>query len=529
MSIQISRIRSILGANPIILVMKGLLILVLVWVYSQFIPILDFQIIATSRLNQLFETVRNILSYGLFWGLKGLWYLSIGGGMLPFMGVSSYNSSITRDFSENFFEKIIMRWFPELSRTDLETGVQTFYDYYTINIGEDFQLLGNNLYILVFQIIGILMIIYAVRSVLQTDPKYAIRTITYLNLMIFFPLLLIGIQEMIQVFNEDFNISTLIGLCEDPNNLQPGEYLLPYPLISNIIYEEITSNFGDFITSNIFQIALSSFIYLELSFQIYYIYQVTKPTEERSVRLKYQLEALRRAAQEAIVDIEKIKEKKKKEEEEYVEEIGEEGRIIKKKKKPESVRKFITQTATGFSFISEMIERRKLEEETRKLIEAKQDTRRLSNYINKLLQNDPEAKYTLTARTSAPTAGKLVLSTAIDMATRIGGITLLTFLVSQTVWFLNNVLNVPEALSRSVEMLTKEVILVLLLPLILAFPIISVIIRGVKQQNLREKLREEELRRLEAEGIMPTEEEEEEEIEDKEKEKTLEGEPVLTP
>ena len=378
------------------------------------------------------------------------------------------------------------------------------------------------------------MIIYAIRSIIQTDPKYSIRTVTYLNLMIFFPIFLIGIQDIIQVFSKNFNMSEIIGLCKDANNLQPGEYLLPYPLISNVIYEQITSNFIQFISSHIFQVALASFIYLEISFQIYYIYQVTRPTEERSIRLKYQLEALKRAAQEAIVDIEKLKEKKKKEEEEQkeeeiTEEIDEKGQVIKKKKKPESVRKFITQTATGFSFISEMIEKRKLEAETRKLIEAKQDTRRLSNYLNKLLESDPDAKYTLTARTSAPTAGRLVISTIIDILTRLGGITLLTFLVTQTVWVLNTLLKVPESISRSVEMLTKEIVIVLLIPLILTFPFISMIIRGVKQQNLREKLKEEELRRLEAEGIKTTEEEETKEPTKEEKEKKIstETEPLL--
>ena len=156
-----------------------------------------------------------------------------------------------------------------------------------------------------------------------------------------------------------------------------------------------------------------------------------------------------------------------------------------------------------------MIERRKLEEETKKLIEAKKDTRRLSNYLNQLLENDPEAEYTLTARTSAPTAGRLITSTVIDMAIRLGGITLIVFLVAQTVWVLTDVMNVPAAINESVELLTKEVILTLLIPLMLAFPLISVLIRGAKQQHLKDELRAEEERRMEALGILPAGEGEE--------------------
>jgi hypothetical protein len=55
-----------------------------------------------------------------------------------------------------------------------------------------------------------------------------------------------------------------------------------------------------------------------------------------------------------------------------------------------------------------------------------------------------------------------VTSTIADILFRVLGITLLTFLVSQTVWVLIDLLNVPEAIYGSVEMLTKEVILTLL-------------------------------------------------------------------
>lgn len=500
--------------------------------FTMFIPILDFNIVKLTRIEQLIESLRNIISYGLSQFLYYLMWGAYQGVNLLFsmIGGVYYSPSLTTSFADAICENMILRWFPGFTRTD-DLGTVTPIPYYTYNVMDDVNILTSQVYILIFQIIVILMVVYLILSVIRNDPKHSIKAVGYLNAMIVIPLVLVGIQQMIQVFSPSF---TLDGyLFTDP--LEP--HTLPYPIISNVVYEQITSDFGAFITGNIFQIALSSFIYLEFSFQMSYVYQVTSPTERRASRLKYQIEALKRAATEAVVDIEKIqkKQKEKEEEAEQTEEMDEEGNVKQKKKKTESVRKFLTGGASGFSFISEMIEKRKLEQETKKLIEAKQDTRRLSNYLNKLLENDREAEYTLTARTSAPTAGKLVTSTIADILFRVGGITLLTFLVSQTVWVLVDVLHVPEALSGSVEMLTKEVILTLFIPLVLLFPILSLIIRGVKYSRLQEKLQEEEERTLEAEGFLPSSEETGSEEEEKseeppslEKNKNQNGNKVVT-
>ena len=498
MSIQLSRFRSLLGANPVVLIMKGLLVVVLIWMFSMFTPILDFSIIRITRIVQLFESVRNIVTILLYYLFFAIWMGVSYGITYAFSPVPLYSTSPLDAFRDPMYQEILRNWLPTLTRTDPVSGTVTTFQPDFSEILTDLSNLTEELYILVFQIFAILMIIYAVRSVLQNDPKYAIKTITWLNVMIVVPLLILGIQELISVFAE-VNISDWLQLTDEG-------YALPYPLRPELIYYEISDNFGAFLSSNIFQVALSSFVYLELSFQLNYVYQVTSPTEKRAKRLKYQIEALKRAAKEAVVDLEKIKQEQ--EEEKNKEEIDEEGNIIEKEK-PTTVRKFLRQKTGRLSFISEMIERRKLEEETKKLIEAKKDTRRLSNYLNQLLENDPEAEYTLTARTSAPTAGRLITSTVIDMAIRLGGITLIVFLVAQTVWVLTDVMNVPAAINESVELLTKEVILTLLIPLMLAFPLISVLIRGAKQQHLKDELRAEEERRMEALGILPAGEGEE--------------------
>jgi hypothetical protein len=361
------------------------------------------------------------------------------------------------------------------------------YDWETNGMA-DFEALTGNIYILVFQIIGILMVFYGIMSIIKNEdvPKYCLRTVTMLNLMIIIPLMLLGLQNMVQVFVSDFNLSEILGL---------DSVLIPYPIQTDVLFMGISNKFWIFLGSPIFQVALAAFVYLELSFQLNYIYQVTSPIEEREERLLYQLGSIKSAAKEAVIDLKKIEREKEEKKDNKKLEMDEEGNIIEKKKIA-TVRQFLSKSATGFSNIKELIERRKLEDKAKKRVESLHDTRRLSNYLNKLLSEDEEAELTLTARSSAPTAGRLIRSTIIDILFRLVGITILVFIVSQTPWVLKNIFRVPPAISESVEMFTAEVILTLLIPIILLFPVISLIIRGSKHQHLKEKLKVEEQRRL---------------------------------
>ncbi|MCP4763271.1 MAG: hypothetical protein GY870_15970 [archaeon] len=464
--------------------MKVFLTIILLWMFTMFMPMIDFEVIQFETIGDLFETVIRILTYGWVSLLEiirlGLTDLT---GMI-FVAVPGFDFQTHRSFSSSFFKGFINNWF-NLANDNIfsywgGSGTEAFWT--------DFTSLTGDLYVLIFQVLAIFMIYYGVMSVIGNDPKYSIRTVSFLNAMIIVPLTLAGVESTLRVFNPTFNLGTLFGL-DDP---------LPYP-ISDIIYTKISPDFFSFLTSSIFLIALSAFIYLELSFQVNYIHLVTSPTEKRANRLKHQLDSIKRAAVSAVVDLEKIQEETKEEKEKSI--MDEEGNIIEKEK-PQSVRQVLAKGAVGLTHIQEMIERRKMEDKTKKIIETLHDTRRLSNYINRLLQEDPDAEMTLTAKSSAPSAGKLIISTLLDFIYRIGGITVIVFLISQTSWVLENVLGSPPAITESVEMFTPEVILTLFIPVLLMFPLISVIIRKTKQQHLTEKLKEENIRRTESEEIL---------------------------
>ena len=104
---------------------------------------------------------------------------------------------------------------------------------------------------------------------------------------------------------------------------------------------------------------------------------------------------------------------------------------------------------------------------------------------------DPEARDTLTARTSAPRPQSLALSTIINFSSRIIILLLVSYVVIQPHWFAENVFSLPPAITESVAMYSPEVILILLLPLMALFPVISKIVSYIKHRNLIIKLQQE--------------------------------------
>ncbi|MBN2155524.1 MAG: hypothetical protein JW776_05740 [Candidatus Lokiarchaeota archaeon] len=487
--------------KTIIIIMKALLAATLVWMLFVFTPIMDTSIVDLTSITTLLLTLRNIFLVGIYYFLLYLFeFIGIltSISFIPLPSNPYFNQNFQTVFYTSTFRDILFtNWFPQVQLSEraveligdpLLSGMRFSIDDYIQYVVPELRALGNSFYIILFQVLAVLMIIYGILSVVRTDPRYSLRTILFLNLMIIFPLMLYGIENLVAVFVENFNFGQYIGINDVVEGVAVGEFL-PYPIQPEIVFMEIPENFGAFLISPIFQIALASFLYLEFTFQLNYVDQVTSPSEQRAERLYEQVQTLKRASREAVINLEKIEAG---EPIEIIEqELDEEGNVIEKIK-VESVRKFLSKTATGFSFIREMIERRKLEEKTKRAVEALQDTRRLSNYLNRLFEQDPEAEQTLTAKSSAPRAGRLIRSTVIDMVFRIVGITFLVFIISLTPWVIEHIFRAPESIVNSVEMFTPEVILTLFIPLVLMFPFISIIIRQTKAQQLRKKLKQEE-------------------------------------
>ena len=132
-----------------------------------------------------------------------------------------------------------------------------------------------------------------------------------------------------------------------------------------------------------------------------------------------------------------------------------------------------------------------MEEEEKKLITAASKTRRLGSYIERLFQEDSEARDTLTASSSAPRAGNLAISTLVNFIYRVGLLLIISFIIIHPHWFLDTVIQLPDAITESVVMYSPEAIIVLLLPIMLLFPVLSQLISFVKHRNLIIRLQQE--------------------------------------
>jgi hypothetical protein len=153
------------------------------------------------------------------------------------------------------------------------------------------------------------------------------------------------------------------------------------------------------------------------------------------------------------------------------------------------IHKFMQQKDEKFSYIKEMIEKRKLEMEENKLVRAASKTRRLGRYVDKLFRQDPEAEDALTASSSAPQAKSLALSTVLNSAFRISVLIIISFIIIHPQIFLQFL---PPAITESVAMFSPEIIILILIPILLLFPIIAKTIGYVRQRSLIMQIKQEE-------------------------------------
>lgn len=434
--------------------LKVVKILIFIWILTTFLSIFHLdQVIITSNgepvLSAFIESIRNIFTYLIY-----------SCAYLIALGTAIVASFVQRDFLfnfiEGFFRNYLSLWFK-------------FPNGYAPNLSEiPNLLLGElsgfleNLYLIAFQILLIISILYIIRAFLQTNPKYDIIAIGALVSMIVIPLMVFGFRDMLELFNITF------------------EYFenLAYPLDSQ--FNEIPlDNVLIFLSSPVILLAILSYIYLEIAFQINYTNTVTKPSLERSDRLEAQLDILRSESHFVIADLDQVKEEARKRKEEL--EIGEK----------ETISKFFAKTGERFSYVKEMITKRKLEEEEKKLITAASKTRRLGRYVERLYKEDLEAHDTLTAKSSAPSSQSLALSTGINFTYRLILLIIISYIIIHPKWFFDNVFNLPPAISDSVGTSSPEVVIILLAPIILIFPVISKLISYIKHRNLIIRLQQE--------------------------------------
>ncbi|MHA1489396.1 MAG: hypothetical protein ACTSRI_07055 [Promethearchaeota archaeon] len=434
--------------------------LIFIWILIIFLSIFNLDVVINTSEGELvivegIISTKNIFSY-LIYAL--FFFVGLGIAFLItflFSSIPLFQSNYMFNFINSFFKNYLNLWF-------------TFPNGVAPNLGEIIPLIFEELlvfisyiYLFSFQVLLIISIIYAVRSIIKSDPKYNLISIGCLVLMIVIPLMVFGFKDMLSLFLLQFEY-----LEELPNPVNPKLTELP------------RNNFFSFLASSVAMLAIISYIYLELAFQINYTDTVTKPSLERSDRLESQLKVIRSESHFVIANVDKIKEEAKKRKEE----LGLEKEVIGK---------FLSRTTERFSYVKEMIERKKLEAEEKKLVSAASKTRRLGRYIERLFREDLEARDTLTAKSAAPRSRGLLISTVITFLFRMSLLIIISFIIIHPLWFFANVFFLPPAITKSVAMYSPEVVITLLIPLMLLFPVISQIISYIKHRNLIIRLKQE--------------------------------------
>jgi hypothetical protein len=444
-------------ARNYILVLKIINVLIFIWILFIFLSIFHFDTVLTTSDGELvllafINSLKNISTYIVFAVAYGIAFGCV-------FIVSLLFSSAQPDLFtllDDFFRQLFNLWFtfPD-GKTPEFTSIPDL-------IGKEFAVFNENLYLFAFQILFIITIIYVIKAFLKTDPKNDIIVIGSIVLMLVIPLMVFGLKDMLELFY--ISLPNLEGL---PNPLDPSLEQIPI------------DDFFQFFSSPVILLAIVSYIYLELAFQINYTYTVTKPSLERRLRLEAQLHILESESHYITANVDKIKEEAKARRKEL--QIDEKA----------TIGKFFARTGETFSYVKEMIEKRKLEEEEKKLITAASKTRRLGRYIHQLFREDSESRDTITARSSAPRPKSLIISTVSNFVFRIGLLIIISFIIIHPKWFMEEVFHLPPAIVDSVAMFSPEVIIILLAPLILLFPVISKVIASIKHRNLIIRLQQE--------------------------------------
>ncbi|MGY5858289.1 MAG: hypothetical protein RTU63_02890 [Candidatus Thorarchaeota archaeon] len=245
-------------------------------------------------------------------------------------------------------------------------------------------------------------------------------------------------------------------------SIQSIVMLAAYKLLSVPNFEPFPTDFLVFLGRWAQILAIVSFAYLEVSYQMIYSHSVGKPVEDREETLKKQLLALRQATrkQDAIERGDKVSSSG----------IGR------------------STSATAFSFLREAIERKVVgNKDALENLDAVSDVRRLQIYVDELLQTDSKARDELTAKAAAPSSGYVIGSTITGSVIRfLSVIVIAFFLLNPAV--VTALLDLPIGVHGSMEILQPEMMLLLFLPVVLLFPFAAMVITWFSKRAEVEKV-----------------------------------------
>lgn len=297
-------------------------------------------------------------------------------------------------------------------------------------------------YYFLFPLLLLLSIITGVVFILKIKMKYLISSFVCMQTML-------ALAALTGMINIGLPINTL--------------FFSSTSFFIGLLYGGVTGAIGAFLTSPLFFAALICYLYVEIGFQLIYMDEVTSPALERRKMIEQQLkvvEELALAPEEAVTEESKEK-------------------VETKQKLSQEAIKFLRNIIEMKIFKKKKVQK-----------EALHDIRRLQAYIDKVYTEIPGAKDTLTAAAAAPSFSKVTRSAVIGTLLRVGGVIIFSFICFAALIVLNQV-GAPLPVIESIEISQPEVVLTLLLPIALSFPMVAYIIGFVKEYGKKRESREE--------------------------------------
>ncbi|MFX1362197.1 MAG: hypothetical protein ACFE7A_01955 [Promethearchaeota archaeon] len=204
-----------------------------------------------------------------------------------------------------------------------------------------------------------------------------------------------------------------------------------------------------FLVNPLFQVVIFTYIFLEVSFHASYTYEVGQPTSLRKESLRKQISAIEEEAKRELKP--------------------------KEGEKPTTPSIKRTFSPDAVQYFREHLERRRVPKESIIELESIQDIRRLDIYLKELMREDPEAESTLTAKAAVPSTSRIVMSSVPSIVLRLVVVLVLAFISLNPVAILS-IFGAPQPILESLELVTPEIVIIILLPIALCFPLAALII-----------------------------------------------------
>jgi F0F1-type ATP synthase assembly protein I len=237
-------------------------------------------------------------------------------------------------------------------------------------------------------------------------------------------------------------------------NLPGGEYgylLAPvstFPMPVNPIL---------WLSSSVFVVAIVSFLYLEVSYQVVYFNSLLEPPSIREEQLRQQLQQLQTDAQRQVP-------------------VQSQDIPI-----PKALQRMLGSDA--FRLMRQVIERKLLRREWLVELKDAHEIRRLNTFVSRVFREDPEAEAALTAHAATPSIMRMTTLSIGSSLIRFTLVIIIAYICINPVIFLT-LLGAPGIIIESVELwFLLEKVIIFLLPLVLLFPLTATLIGYIRQRR----------------------------------------------